>query len=197
MKGKFLHANHINISPSAKKFIASQSPLPKDYELFWNTIYNHDCNIVDLTNAHDRAQAGVTDYCPTQINETKQYGNFSVKLTSIKTPYHIYSITDLRNGHFKETKPLHYMDWKDFGTISIPELAHLVNEVGSASANGSTLVHCRAGIGRTGTLITACFLKEQINKGHITSHNLDSSLNNLIISLRYQRGPTFVQTQEQ
>ncbi|MBA2727991.1 MAG: hypothetical protein H0U49_07450, partial [Parachlamydiaceae bacterium] len=58
-KGKFLHANHVNISASGKKFIASQSPLPQDYELFWNAIFNHECNIVDLTNTHDRAQVGV------------------------------------------------------------------------------------------------------------------------------------------
>jgi protein tyrosine phosphatase len=195
---KYLHANHIRIDSSSQKFIATQSPLPKDYELFWNAVYNYDCTIVDLTNMQDRSpEKGVTDYCPLHLNETKQYGNFSVTLTAVKGSLQKYQVKNLTNGESKEIKRLHFLDWKDFGTITVPELTELVHEVGSSLKTNTTLVHCRAGIGRTGTLITASYLKEKIARGIVNSKNLDSALIDLIATLRIQRGPSFVQTQEQ
>src|SRR5581483_6237106 len=60
--GRFLHANKVGINERA--FIASQAPLPEDYELFWQTILENESVIFDLTTVEDQQKGGVTKYYP-------------------------------------------------------------------------------------------------------------------------------------
>lgn len=55
----------------------------------------------------------------------------------------------------------HYLDWPDFGVPEVPSFVHLVRTVYGAisssittGASGPIVVHCSAGVGRTGCLLT-------------------------------------------
>ena len=197
--GKYLHANKVGEGIAQRCFVASQAPLEEDYEIFWKAIFEVDATIFDLTTIADQKTGGVTKYYPETLDEIMKYGSMSVKLIKITDGTSTYQIENVATGAVKNINRFHYADWKDFGTVSMPTLNLLVRKIETLSPNPKNLVwiHCRAGVGRTGTLITALILKEKIKSGELNKENLDASLVDIIVELRKQRGPLFVQQKAQ
>jgi protein tyrosine phosphatase len=199
IEDQYLHANRIGQGMTQRILAASQAPLKEDYELFWKAIFKNNFTIIDLTTAEDQLTRGVTEYYPNQLNQVINYGVMSVKLIQESDDTHTYQITNTLTHEVKNINRYHYSDWLDFDAVSVASLHELVQKVEllSPDPQNGTLIHCRAGVGRTGTLITALILKEKIKDGSINGANLDTSLLNLIIELRKQRDPRFVQEQVQ
>ena len=67
------------------------------------------------------------------------------------------------------------------------------------SAGKRVVVHCRAGVGRTGTLIAYTMMSKALNKGseNISEQSLIAKVMSTVAELRRQRGPDVVQTQNQ
>lgn len=195
----YLHANRVGNGVVERAFVASQAPLPDDYELFWKAVCAENAAIVDLTTFKDRREGGVTKYYPEDLNATLVSGEISVKLVEVKGQTYTYQTTNAETSDVKTIKRLHFANWKDFGAVSVDELHKLVQDAEALcpDAKNSLWIHCRAGVGRTGTLITALALKEKVAKGLITKENLDASLEEMILAFRKQRGPAFVQQEVQ
>jgi protein tyrosine phosphatase len=197
--GQYLHANTVGEGIAQRSFVASQAPLAQDYEIFWKAIFEGNPTIFDLTTIEDQTDGGVTKYYPDKLNEAMKYGSMSVKLIEVSGRTYTYQIENTETEVVKNIKRCHYADWKDLSAVSLPKLHALVQEVETLSPNPKDLlwIHCRAGVGRTGSLITALVLKEKIKLGEINKENLDGSLMDIIVELRKQRGPAFVQQKEQ
>lgn len=200
--GRYLHASKVGEGVARRSFIASQAPLAEDSEPFWKAIFESAPTLValvDLTTLKDQTEGGVTQYYPDELNQTVKYGCMSISFLEVRGHTYTYQITNTETGAVKTIQRCHYADWKDFGVISVPALHELVQEVETLSPDPKDLlwIHCRAGVGRTGSLITALILKEKIARGEITRANLDTSLVDLITTLRKQRGPAFVQQKGQ
>lgn len=86
----------------------------------------------------------------------------------------------------------HYHSWSDGRIIDLEKLDALVMKVIEAKkANESPIIHCLAGKGRTGTLITAVILKEEIagqNTLGITKDNYKYKICQLVVDLRNNGG---------
>lgn len=190
----YLHANWVGRDITSRLLIASQAPLKKDYEIFWKAIFENHATIFDLTTLSDQKK-GVTKYYPSEVEETERYGSMQVKLLKKSENVHTYQIKDIQTKETKTITRVHYDCWKDFDAVSPKDLHQLAQLVKTLSPNPENLtwIHCRAGVGRTGTLTVALILKEQIQLGNITRENLENSLISLIILLRKQRGSYFVQ----
>ncbi|MBA3815899.1 MAG: dual specificity protein phosphatase family protein, partial [Parachlamydiaceae bacterium] len=199
---QYLHANRIGSGISKRIFIASQAPHHITFPLFWQTAFNIG-NIVDLTRQEEENQFedDTKIYYPEIINQSQQHGPMQVTLlnSEVINDFQIfhYLLTNTLTKSSKNISRLHYSHWKDLSAIPITTLQQLVDTLESTPKDEGICVHCMAGVGRTGTLITACILKEQILTKKIDKTNLDDSLIELIIALRVQRGKYFVEKESQ
>jgi protein tyrosine phosphatase len=86
----------------------------------------------------------------------------------------------------------HYRYWPDGGIIGLEALDALVDYVSTYPKVG---IHCVAGVGRTGTLTTAAFIKHLIQKGRIQESDFTLNwLHDLVLQLRRQRSCKWVST---
>ncbi len=196
-EGRYLHANRVGGGEiSTRSFIASQAPLHENYETFWRYVLHHQPILFDLTKRGE-VYANDVPYYPTDLYKTMHFGEISVALQEIEGLVSTYRVTDGKKT--ASIRRCHYAHWQDHGAVSLNALKGLIAEVERISSGPAELIwaHCRAGVGRTGCLIAALILKEKIDCGEITLHTLDEDLVGLIVSLRKQRGPLFVQTSEQ
>lgn len=85
-----------------------------------------------------------------------------------------YRLNDLESGESREIYHFHYTDWPDFGVPKTPTpflrfLRDIRRSGGLDPSYGPAVVHCSAGIGRSGTfcLIDFCLIKVKIRNIYI------------------------------
>lgn len=196
-----LHANIVTSSGNPQhpiktglNLVASQAPLKKNENLFWEWIFNCNYYIFDLTSPKDELR-GYTPYYPTQKGEKYRVGPFTIELIEeegIKKTYKVlYNLTN----QSKIIERVHCDNWEDFSTASLNILDDLVQRM--TGQNNSFWVHCLAGIGRSGTLIASALLHERIRDGNVSKEDLFDIIPDIVRKIRYERGSGCVQTTEQ
>ncbi len=110
-----------------------------------------------------------------------------------------YIITDPRtNPPIKKTvKRINFTKWIDHSVVSLEEIKEIAKWIDKYKTNTPPLVHCSAGVGRTGTVCAATGLINAIKEGRVTRDNYLQVIHESILKGRFQRGPAFVQTEEQ
>uniref|UniRef100_A0A8W8NYM2 protein-tyrosine-phosphatase n=1 Tax=Magallana gigas TaxID=29159 RepID=A0A8W8NYM2_MAGGI len=137
-----------------------RGPKPKTIADFWTMIWQEEvCNIVCLTNLTEGTKNKCAQYWP-DINDKLQGGTLTVRHLEEKT-YAEYIIRRFKI-HNKSTRTdrhvtmFHYTTWSDHGVADPLSLVVFHRQVIRATANSAgkyTVVHCSAGVGRTGTYI--------------------------------------------
>nr|XP_015193870.1 PREDICTED: receptor-type tyrosine-protein phosphatase eta isoform X1 [Lepisosteus oculatus] len=193
----YINANYMPGYNSKKEFIAAQGPLPGTVNDFWRMIWEKNVHtLVMLTRCNEQGRVKCEEYWPSQ---TKVCSNITVTLTS-EIPLEDWTIRDfkIKNTKTAETRNLrhfHFTAWPDHGVPETTELLisfrHLVREhMDQFSRNSPTIVHCSAGVGRTGTFIAIDTIIYQIEREGIVD------VYGIVHSLRMHR-PLMVQTEDQ
>lgn len=156
----YINANYIDGPDRQKQYIAAQGPKKNTVVDFWRMIWQEEVtSIVMLTNLKEGDKIKCTQYWP-DANKPSDYGPVSVKLIGEKE--YAFYIERTLSVHYKglqETRVVtqyHYTSWPDHG---VPEPLCLLifhHHVISRTTNDKkvpTVVHCSAGVGRTGTYI--------------------------------------------
>lgn len=204
-----LHANIVQIGNI--KVICTQAPLAYDNEntteLFWKAMLDHSNMIIDLTNPKDMTtEGGVQAYYPEEKGDVYITGTVRIECTTkqvLQAEPLIEEITyEVSEGERKKTvRRLHFNGWPDGQALSPEILIELIDCVKAAKNKASDtlpeMVHCRAGIGRTGCLVVSQALMELIGSDQINESNLMSTIDKLILEGRQARGPNLVQTENQ
>ncbi|KAM4016071.1 receptor-type tyrosine-protein phosphatase H [Anomaloglossus baeobatrachus] len=169
----YINANYMPGYNSTKEFIASQGPLANTTADFWRMVWEHQVNtIVMLTNCMENGRAKCEHYWPLDYTPCT-YGDIAVTVTSetILSEWTIRDFSMRRDNQpsIKYVRHFHFTAWPDHGvpesTSSIIQFRNLVREhMDQQRSNGPTIVHCSAGVGRTGTLIAIDYLIQQIEK---------------------------------
>jgi len=161
----YINANHVS-----SKFICTQAPLTTTFDDFWMMVWDKDCPLICALNRLMEGNAVKGDrYWPEQPGESMLCGEINVTLLSTFS-LGAFDITiryiKLERGESQRTIfQLHYLGWPDFGvpsqSLAIRELVNLLQIYRSnAGLLGPSVVHCSAGIGRTGTFLAIAMVKE-------------------------------------
>ncbi|XP_072431675.1 tyrosine-protein phosphatase non-receptor type 3-like isoform X1 [Chiloscyllium punctatum] len=143
------------------KYIASQGPLPHTCQHFWQTVWEQSSSlIVMLTTLAERGRVKCHQYWP-DPPEVCRYGNFHVTCHSeeysIAYVFREMTLTNLETGLERDVSHLQYVAWPDHGVPDDPmdffDFVTCVRQKRIGRDNEPVIVHCSAGIGRTGVLI--------------------------------------------
>ncbi|KAG2253951.1 hypothetical protein Bca4012_057616 [Brassica carinata] len=149
-------------SESVSEFIATQGPLPHTIEDFWEMVVQQHCPVIvmltRLVDNYKTVKCG--DYFPAEDNKPREFGNISVMAKWVKTTDTSLLLRNLE-VNYKETEGqqpmsvlhIQYPEWPDHGvpkdTVAAREILKRLYQV--PPSLGPIIVHCSAGIGRTGT----------------------------------------------
>ncbi|XP_044635012.1 tyrosine-protein phosphatase non-receptor type 3 isoform X2 [Equus asinus] len=160
----YINASSVNMEiPPAhlvNKYIATQGPLPHTCAQFWQVIWDQKLSlIVMLTTLTERGRTKCHQYWP-DPPDVMEYGSFHIRCQSedctIAYVFREMLVTNTETGEEHTVTHLQYVAWPDHGVPDDPsDFLEFVNYVRSLRVDGEPiLVHCSAGIGRTGVLVT-------------------------------------------
>ncbi|KAH9370978.1 hypothetical protein HPB48_019095 [Haemaphysalis longicornis] len=162
--GDYINASYVNMniptSGIVNRYIATQGPLPNTTVDFWEMVWEQQCTlVVMLTTLVERGRIKCHKYWP-DLYETDTYGYLQVSCVRQKeTPsfaFREFTLINTQNREERHITHMQYLAWPDHGVPEdSSEFLGFVARVRS-SRDGMvepTVVHCSAGIGRTGVLI--------------------------------------------
>ncbi|KAK5618242.1 hypothetical protein CRENBAI_020405 [Crenichthys baileyi] len=158
----YINASFIDGYKEPKKYIAAQGPKDETVSDFWRMIWEQQSSIIVMvTRCEEGNRTKCAQYWPSPERETEIYEEFIVKLTSEDhcpdyTIRHL-SLTNKRDKNSeREVTHIQFMSWPDHGVPGEPHLLLKLRRRVNAFKNffsGPIVVHCSAGVGRTGTYI--------------------------------------------
>uniref|UniRef100_A0A3Q3MUC6 protein-tyrosine-phosphatase n=1 Tax=Mastacembelus armatus TaxID=205130 RepID=A0A3Q3MUC6_9TELE len=158
----YINASYIDGYKEKNKFIAAQGPKLETVTDFWRMIWEQKtATIVMLTNLKERKEEKCYQYWPEK--GCWMYGNVRVAMEdfTVLVDYTIRKFCVQYQGSDGLRAPrlvtqLHFTSWPDFGVpfspIGMLKFLKKVKTVNPSYA-GPIVVHCSAGVGRTGTFI--------------------------------------------
>ncbi|XP_022257184.1 tyrosine-protein phosphatase non-receptor type 9-like isoform X2 [Limulus polyphemus] len=171
----YLNANFIDGYKQKNAFISTQGPLPKTFSHFWQMIWEQEVLVIVMTTRTiERSRAKCGQYWPKEEETYTDYGPFRIHNNDVDQ-HRDYTVTSLVvthtwSGLCREVSHMQFTSWPDYGVpLSALEMLAFRDKVREQQAqsllslgshwHGHALgppivVHCSAGIGRTGTFIT-------------------------------------------
>lgn len=156
MSSEYINANYVCGYKCDKKYVATQGPLSKTVADFWRMIWQEKCcKIFMVTNLMEQGRVKCEKYWP---DETAVFGSLTVTLKNSEplADYVIRTFEISSGKHKRELNQYHYLTWPDHGAPSstVPVIRLLRRAKDYQPNNGAPIVvHCSAGVGRTGAII--------------------------------------------
>ncbi|KAF6147867.1 hypothetical protein GIB67_014447 [Kingdonia uniflora] len=199
----YINASVIKIGPteSVSQFIATQGPLPNTYEDFWEMVIQCHCPVIvmltQLVDNYKMIKCG--DYFQAD-NDLREFGKIYVATKWTRTTDNSLILRYLEANYNELEEPpqsvlhIQYPEWPDHG---VPNVRHAVREILKMIYHvqpnlGPIVVHCSAGIGRTGAFCTILNTIQRILCGDMSALDLV----NTVTVFRSQRNG-MVQTMDQ
>uniref|UniRef100_A0A8R1HZQ5 Protein-tyrosine-phosphatase n=1 Tax=Caenorhabditis japonica TaxID=281687 RepID=A0A8R1HZQ5_CAEJA len=172
ISSNYIHANYIGTPTNPHRFICTQGPLECTQHAFWATVLQENvesivmlCKCIELNRfkCHQywpEAPNGVVHFgddpqlqiTVSNVGATNECGDDGVVMTLLKV--------DWVNGS-RIVKHFQWKNWPDHGVPSNNET--IIDLLASTrSSQFPILVHCSAGIGRTGSIVAIALVLEKI-----------------------------------
>ncbi|KAJ7332399.1 hypothetical protein JRQ81_014579 [Phrynocephalus forsythii] len=158
----YINASHIDGFKEPRKYIAAQGPKEETTDDFWRMIWEQKATIVVMvTRCEEGNRIKCAKYWPTMEEGSASHGDIVVKINECKMcPDYILQKLHITNRREKTTgrdvTHIQFTSWPDHGVPDDPHLLLKLRRRINALSNffsGPIVVHCSAGVGRTGTYI--------------------------------------------
>ncbi|XP_059488383.1 tyrosine-protein phosphatase Lar-like [Neocloeon triangulifer] len=192
----YINANFCDGYRKPNAYIATQGPLADTFAAFWRMVWEtKSSSIVMMTRLEERARIKCDQYWPTRGSET--YGPITV---AVKDTQHLaafsirsFTLTKVGSSERREVRQMQFTAWPDHGVPEHPApfliFLKRVKALNSSDA-GPIIVHCSAGVGRTGCFIVIDSMIERMK------HEKSIDIYGHVTCLRAQRN-YMVQTEDQ
>lgn len=223
----YINASYIRSLHPLKTYIAAQGPMRNTIRDFWQMVYEQNCGlIVMLTREVESERVKCDRYWP--VNNSRSSNKSSLVFMNGRGVVTLVSEESCLGGDVvvrtfklsmqdgsknveRVVKMLHFLGWPDHGVCdseTILKVVELANELNTNSTS-PMVVHCSAGVGRTGTFciidsllaLLSPHIKDntsntiQVSEGEILDIHQDLIVKSFAL-LRSQR-VSMVQTKEQ
>ncbi|VDK83171.1 unnamed protein product [Litomosoides sigmodontis] len=189
----YIHANWLKMQGCDHQYIATQGPLESTVSDFWRMVHQEQITtIIMLCKTIEDGKPKCFQYWPAVNGENRTYGCMFVmnKRSEHEDKFETYLLEVLPEGCSNSTivKLIHMTDWPDRG---VPQsgmtILRLIRMMPSTS---TSIIHCSAGIGRTGTVVAIDTLLSRLWK------NQPINVPQVVKEMRNQRA-TSVQNEAQ
>ncbi|XP_048256052.1 tyrosine-protein phosphatase 10D-like [Haliotis rufescens] len=175
----YINASYIDGYMDQTRYVATQGPLEHTKNDFWRMIWQlNTAKIVMVTNLMESGKLKCYMYWPFCSSESTMYGSISVQCAKEEV-YETYTLRSM--AIWKEAtetrmiKQFHFTQWPDHGVPSDTTALLHFNKVVKDTAlplSGPLVVHCSAGVGRTGTFLALDYLLDQArSEGRVCVYN--------------------------
>ncbi|XP_022281120.1 receptor-type tyrosine-protein phosphatase delta isoform X38 [Canis lupus familiaris] len=177
----YVNANYIDGYRKQNAYIATQGSLPETFGDFWRMIWEQrSATVVMMTKLEERSRVKCDQYWPSRGTESHGLVQVTLLDTVELATYCVRTFALYKNGSSekREVRQFQFTAWPDHGVPEHPTpfLAFLrrVKTCNPPDA-GPMVVHCSAGVGRTGCFIVIDAMLERIKHektvdiyGHVT-----------------------------
>ena len=196
---------------ASNAYLLTEGPIKKDVSDFWRMVWDQFVMVIVMTSRTVDDYVKFAQYWPIETGTSLKIGENEFEIIATKiTKFEDYIVTNMQLKNLKldelrEVTHFQYLFWPDFGVPKSPvSILHLLKHVNKRHEELSSLqpenfgkkmispilIHCRAGLGRTGTFTTIDMaIRNFENDG-------DIDIQETLEHLRRQR-PYTVETPEQ
>ncbi|CEF64461.1 Protein-tyrosine phosphatase, receptor/non-receptor type domain and Protein-tyrosine/Dual specificity phosphatase domain and Protein-tyrosine phosphatase, catalytic domain-containing protein [Strongyloides ratti] len=155
VENDFIHANYMNSKKENLSCVCTQGPLQNTIYDFWIMIWQlKSRSIIMLCEIFECGKKKCEQYWPLNSNENIKINNLTIVFLGKHFVYKNIVKTYLRiiiDGKERIIFHYQYLDWPDRGVPSNYLLC--LNLIRLATKTRPVVIHCSAGIGRTGTIV--------------------------------------------
>jgi len=202
----YINANFINgiVPGSERAYVASQGPTATTLSDFWRMVWELNASVIlMLTKEVENGRLKCSKYWP-EPKEPEKYEQFELSHDDLtedeETTKRIFTLKNMKNEQVRKVTQFQYNEWPDHGVpISTKAFLSLAQKaVNENKSNSPIIIHCSAGIGRTGTFCTIHSILEKLKLDLKENPNEEPTVNicQVIWNIRKQRS-NMVQTVEQ
>ncbi|KRX84979.1 Tyrosine-protein phosphatase 10D [Trichinella sp. T6] len=166
----YINANYISGFNSPREYIATQGPMLSTRGHFWRMVWEqHVEAIVNLTRCIEKGREKCDQYWP-NLSKSITSGDIEVVLLN-ETCFLNWTLRDLlirKDAQSRRVKQFHFTSWPDFGVPDQPQiLVDFIREFRKRVPVDvhPVVVHCSAGVGRSGTFIALDRLLQGVEQG--------------------------------
>ncbi|XP_072516603.1 receptor-type tyrosine-protein phosphatase C isoform X4 [Salminus brasiliensis] len=161
-KHDYINASFIEGYKESNKYIAAQGPKEETIGDFWRMIWEQQTSIIVMvTRCEEGNKNKCAQYWPSVERDTELFDDFVVKIKGEENcPDYIIRRLSLMNKKEKtaerDVTHIQFTSWPDHGVPGEPGLLLKLRRRVNSFKNffsGPIVIHCSAGVGRTGTYI--------------------------------------------
>uniref|UniRef100_A0A7I4Z135 Protein-tyrosine phosphatase n=1 Tax=Haemonchus contortus TaxID=6289 RepID=A0A7I4Z135_HAECO len=174
----YIHANYVSSPNNPRRFICTQGPLPQTCADFWYMVIQEDVDvIVMLCNFIEAGHIKCAKYYPLNTNESMMFeGGIIISLKCkerLKFPFETNAIVEvttldvsLPDFPLRSCTHYHWVDWPDQG-VPQADMAPLYLLYVLEQIRTPIIIHCSAGIGRSGSMVLLQYAMDVLGRGDV------------------------------